>query len=196
MRIVIAGLLGGLVMFLWGFVSHMFTPLGAMGMQTLPVAQQDAVIATSKLAFGNTPGVYMVPGLENMDDYGDEGKMYEFSDRAAKNPYAFVVYQPEGHKMAQTMAPNLAKEFATNVVSAIVAAAIAIGLVGFGSRVIAVGLMGLFAWLAISVPYWNWYRFPTDFTIANLVIQVVGWTLAGVAIAWWLGRNERRRGTL
>ena len=196
MRIVIAGLLGGLVMFLWGFVSHMFTPLGAMGMHTMPIAQQDAVIATSKLAFGNMPGVYMVPGLENMDDYGDDAKMKAFGERAAGAPYAFVVYRPDGNNAASDMGPNLGKEFATNVVSAIVAAAIAIGLVGFGSRVIAVGLMGLFAWLSISVPYWNWYRFPTDFTVANLVMQVVGWTLAGVAIAWWLGRNERRRGSL
>ena len=196
MRIVIAGILGGLVMFLWGFVSHMATPLGSMGMHTLPVAQQDAVIATSKLAFGNTPGVYMVPGLEDMNDYGDEAKMKAFGERTKGAPYAFVVYRPDGNTAGAEMGPNLGKELATNVVSAIVAAAIAIGLVGFGSRVIAIGMMGLFAWLAISVPYWNWYRFPTDFTIANLVIQVVGWTLAGMAIAWWLGRNERRRGSL
>ena len=193
MRIVIAGLLGGLVMFLWGFVSHMFTPLGETGMQVLPIAQQDAVIATSKLAFGAKPGIYMVPGLERMEDYEDAAKMSELGERSAASPYAFVVYDPTPNPMANDMGPDLGKEFATNVVSAIVAAAIAVGLVGFGSRVLAVGMMGLFAWLSISVPYWNWDRFPIDFTIATLVMQVVGWTLAGFAIAWWLGRTERRR---
>ena len=43
MRVIIAGLLGGLVIFIWGAVSHMALPLGEMGMAQ--PANEDAVIA-------------------------------------------------------------------------------------------------------------------------------------------------------
>ena len=51
--------------------------------------------------------------------------------------------------------------------------------------------LGLFSWLTLSVPYWNWYRFPLDFTMGSLLEQVRGWMLAGIAMAWWLGRRAR-----
>ena len=102
-----------------------------------------------------------------------------------------MVYQPVGSD-GMAMGDNLAKEFATNVLCAgIVASVLALGPFGFGRRVRVAALLGLFAWLAINVPYWNWYRFPLDFTLASLIQQVVGWSLAGAAIAWWLGRGEK-----
>ena len=61
-----------------------------------------------------------------------------------------------------------------------------------GRRVLVGAAAGLFAWLAVSVPYWNWYMFPGDFTFGALLEQVIGWTLAAAAAAWWLGRGERR----
>jgi hypothetical protein len=51
----------------------------------------------------------------------------------------------------------------------------------------------VFGWLANIVPEWNWYRFPTDFLVGNLIEEAVGWTLGGIAIAWWLGRTAARR---
>ena len=35
-RVFFAGLLGGIVMFVWGAASHMALPLGEMGVQNLP----------------------------------------------------------------------------------------------------------------------------------------------------------------
>ena len=61
-RIVIAALVGGLAMFIWGAVSHMATPLGEAGFKTMPAASEPAVIG----ALGaNVPddGLYMFPGI-------------------------------------------------------------------------------------------------------------------------------------
>ena len=55
-----------------------------------------------------------------------------------------------------------------------------------------VAAAALFSWLSVMVPYWNWYRFPTSFTVAGLIEQVVGWLLAGAVMAWWLGRRPRQ----
>jgi hypothetical protein len=59
------------------------------------------------------------------------------------------------------------------------------GIVGgsYGQRVLFVALLGLIAWLSINVSYWNWYGFPTAFVLGEGIDQVVGWLLAGLAMA-------------
>jgi hypothetical protein len=54
----------------------------------------------------------------------------------------------------------------------------------FLARAGAVGLLGVFEWADISVSYWNWDKFPSTFTGAALLDQVIGWTLAGLVMAW------------
>jgi hypothetical protein len=188
MRVFIAALLGGVVMFLWGFVAHMVLPVGEMGMRA-PVAE-DAVLAATREGFSGE-GVYVVPWL-GPEGMNDKARSAAYSAKAVASPYAFVVYNPQGED-SLAMGDNLGKEFATNVLCAwIVAFVLALAPLAYGRRVLVAGLMGVFAWLAISVPYWNWYRVPLDFTLGSLIGQLVGWVLAGAAIAWWLGRGERR----
>jgi hypothetical protein len=168
----------------------MVLPLGEIGMQTVPVAQQDAVLAAAKQSFGKE-GVYIVPGFEHMDDYDDEAKRKAYGERATANPYAFVVYQPAGTDKVNDMGSSLAFQFGTTVLAAILAAfVVSFAAVGLGLRAALVFVMSLFAWVTVNVPYWNWYRFPLDFTLANLATEAVGWLLAGLAIAWWLGRGR------
>jgi hypothetical protein len=186
MRALVAGVLGGIVFFIWGAVAHMVLPIGQMGMRE--ASAEDPVIAAMK---DNLPGagVYMVPGL-SPQQMEDKAAVQAYSAKAKANPYAFIVYQPVGED-GTDMGDNLAKQAATDVLSGIVVAwVLSLGVVAFRRRVIAAAALGLFSWLTISAPYWNWYRFPTDFTVASLLEQVVGWLLAGVAIAWWLGRRE------
>ena len=62
--------------------------------------------------------------------------------------------------------------------------------VSFGTRVAMGGAMGLLAWFAANVPYWNWYRFPMDFTVGAWLDSGVGLLIASFPIAWWLGRSR------
>jgi hypothetical protein len=189
MRVLIAALLGGVIVFFWGFVAHTLLPIGGMGVRQ--ATAEEPVIAALR---ENLPGegVYLVPGLAP-ELYEDEAATAAYSAKAVANPNAFIVYQPVGED-GMAMGDNLGKEAATNVVAALVVAWV-LTLVGggFGRRVAVSTAMGLFSWLTVSVPYWNWYRFPLDFTLGNLISSVVGWLLAGFAMAWWIGRSERRR---
>ena len=189
MRILIAGIIGGLVMFMWGAVSHMLLPIGEMGMQ-VPTQQASAMTAMAPAM--SREGVYMFPSPPR-EDWQDETRMKAFAESAKGQPYAFVVYQPDGNPVNASMTGALAKQWGSDTLAAILAAwVLALGAFGFGKRVVIAAALGLFAWMAISVPFWNWYMFPTDFTIGTLLEQVIGWLLSGSAIAWWLGRGERR----
>ena len=189
MRILMAGLIGGLVMFMWGAVSHMLLPIGEMGMK-VPTEQASTIAALAPGTQG--AGVYMYPSPAK-EDWNDAAKMKAFAESAKGQPYAFVVYQPGGNPVNQSMTPSLVKQWGSDTLGAIIVAwVLALGAFGLGKRVLIAGALGLFAWVAISVPFWNWYMFPTDFTIGTLLEQVIGWLLSGSAIAWWLGRGERR----
>ncbi|NUO74625.1 MAG: hypothetical protein HOQ32_01285 [Lysobacter sp.] len=187
MRIAITGLIGAIVMFIWGAVAHMALPIGEMGIK-LP-AQQDAVLnALSQSAAGE--GVYMYPSMAP-EKWGDEAFRNGFIAENKDKAYAFVIYQPGGNPAIASMGPNLGKQFVSCLLGALLAAwVMALAARSFGRRVMIAGAMALFAWFALSVPYWNWYLYPIDFTLGALLEQVIGWLLAGSAMAWWLGRKE------
>ena len=190
MRILIAGILGGIAMFIWGAVAHTVLPLGEAGMHVgTPSA---ATLAALKQDSGGAgAGIYMLPSPTN-EVMADEKAMQAFASEHGNDAYAFVVYQPGGNPVMSDMGPALIKQFASDTLAALVVAfVLALGAFGFGKRVMIAGALGLFSWLTISVPYWNWYLFPLDFTLANLVEQVVGWLIAGAAMAFWLGRGGR-----
>jgi hypothetical protein len=185
MRILIAGLLGGIVLFAWGFFAHTILPIGEMGMQQ-PV-NEDVVLESVKSGLP-VAGIYMLPSLEP-EKWGDETAMKAWAEKAKANPYAYVVIAPSAADPA-AMGPQLTKQFIGNFLgSVIVAWLLAATAWGFGARVIGAAGMGVFAWIAAVVPMWTWYRFPTDFMVAGLIEQGVGWLLGGVVIAWWLGRK-------
>jgi hypothetical protein len=80
---------------------------------------------------------------------------------------------------------KLAVEFVCDALGALVLAWILLKLprdVGYGARVLIAGAAGLFAFVGADAQYWNWWGFPGDYTFAQLVMDVVGWLLAGLAL--------------
>ena len=185
MRIIIAALLGAIVMFLWQFVSHMLLPIGEMGFR----APQNEDVVIQAIASG-TPasGIYGLPYID-MKDFEDEAKQKAWVEKAKANRFAFVVVS-EPQADPASMGPQLGKQFVANLLGAlIIAFVLAATTWGFGARVLGSLGFGLFGWLLNIVPQWNWYRFPSDFMLGGLLDQGIGWLLAGIPIAWWLGRR-------
>lgn len=187
MRVLVAGLIGGIVIFAWGVAAHMALGLGNVGIR-MP-ANEDVVLNSLPEGLGHQPGVYILPSLDPKR-MGDEAVVKAYSAKAATSPYAWVVYLPQGEDMMQ-MGPQIGRQWASDTLAAL-ALAFVLGLAGVGFRRRVALAAAVFAWLGTTLPYWNWYRFPLDFTLAALVEQLVGWLLAGAAMAWWLGRSERR----
>jgi hypothetical protein len=185
MRVILAAIVGGIVVFFWGFLSHAVLPIGEIGMRVS--TDEDAVIAALK---ANLPeeGVYYVPYLDH-ETMRDEAKNQAWGEKSAANPNAFIAYQPVGRNSAQ-MGTMLITEGVTNVLSALIAAMIAwLAGSGFAARVMVVAGMGLFSFVTIHIPMWNWYRFPLEFTQGQGIVHIVGWILAGIAIALVLPRR-------
>ncbi|MDR3445447.1 MULTISPECIES: hypothetical protein [unclassified Dyella] len=189
MRVLVAALMGGIVMFIWGAVAHMALGLGDIGMHQ-PVAE-DTVLASLRPGLGEQAGVFLLPSIDPAK-MGDKTVMAAYSAKAKASPYAFMVYMPQGDDLSD-MSGRLPREWASDTLSALMLAFV-MGLAAFSfmTRLSIALAASVFAWLSTMVPYWNWYMFPTNFTVAALVEQVIGWLLAGAVMAWWLGRSNRR----
>ncbi len=61
MRILIAGILGGIVMFIWTSIAHMALPLGEAGINEIP--NESAVLGAMQSSIGDKTGLYIFPGL-------------------------------------------------------------------------------------------------------------------------------------
>ena len=82
---------------------------------------------------------------------------------------------------------QLVTEFITNVVSSLIAAFLVSQTLGslapFGKRMLFLTAIGLSAGIAVNVPHWNWYGFPTAFTLAEIFEHIVGFGLVGAVVA-------------
>jgi hypothetical protein len=177
LRILIAGVLGGIVLFNWGFVSHMVLPLGMMGMRSIP--DEGAVSVALKRDIPE-PGMYMVPGMDLSKNPTAE-QLKQREDKAKAGPSGLLIVNPLG--VDPDLTPHLIKEVLTNIVSALFAAMLLAQLrTNYAGRVLFIASLGLFAWIVVCVPNWNWYSYPLEFTVARAIDYVVGWLLVGIVI--------------
>jgi hypothetical protein len=178
-----AGLVGGLVVFAWSAVDHMLLPFGEMGLTQIPAEKEPAVLAQLKELPGN--GLYMYPRLEGKDAAAHEAWMR----KVASGPSGLLLYHPAGAPVMNT--GTFVGEIGADILAALIAAFVLsqLSLFGLLARAGLVSLLGVFAWLSISLSYLIWYGYPPAFVLAEGVDQVVGWFLGGLAMAALLRRR-------
>jgi len=188
-RLLIAGLAGGIAMFIWSALAHTALPLGETGLKM--VAPDSAVAATLQGELGDKAGLYGFPGVAG-DPHRDEAAMAAMTEKMKTGASGLIVYHAPGYNPA--MAPLMGKELALEVVQSLILAWLLSGLVvtGLVARTTAAALVGVAVGISTNGSYWNWWGFPADYTLAAIVIQIVGYTLAGLVIASilaWTGKT-------
>ena len=186
-RVVIAGILGGVVIFLWGYLAHTVLGLGEVGIKEL--SNEQAVVGALR-ASTSEPGLYFFPGV-GMTTGASPEQMRGAMQKAAGGPYGMVIWHPSG---AEFITPRrLGVQFGLNVVQALFAAILlscATSLSSYVSRVGFVFLAGVLAALSTNVEYWNWYSFPSNYTLGYMATQIIGFLLAGFVVAGFVKRSS------
>ena len=184
MKLLLAVLLGALAIFLWEFVAHMFTPLGEAGIRYMP--KPEAVSSSLESAIGDRAGMYMFPtgGLTTESSPEEQRKgMERMMEEMKTKPSGLLIYKPAG--TAFNFGKNLAVQFATDVVKAalLVVLLAHTGRATFGKRVGFVVVAGVLAAIVTNIPHWNWYSYDGTFTMAQIVMEIIGFACAGLVIA-------------
>jgi hypothetical protein len=190
-RILIAGIVGGIVMFFWNFVAHDLLPLGEMGVRIM--TNEDAVTGALQTNLGDTPGFYFFPSGGLTPGATREQKkaaMTKMEEQMASGAGGVLIYRP---KRVFNFPKRLIEQFATDLAEALLAVFLLAQtrISGFGGKVGFVLTAGILAAITTNVPYANWYGFPKDFTVGQMIIQIVGFLLVGIVAALMLKRTSQ-----
>lgn len=166
-RVLIAGIAGGILMFLWGGLWHDQLPTGLAGLRSLPGEQ--AVVNVLK-ANVPEPGMYLFPGLGVPDDAPFAQKkaaMNKLMGNPPTGPQGVLIYSPTGIGLSAKM---LVTEATTNIIQTLLVAFLLAqtGLKRFSSRLGFVFVLGLVAATTTNIscgtsisflPRGSWARF-------------------------------------
>lgn len=178
-RTLIAGLSGGLIVFVWGALSWMALPYHVESIDNLP---HEAQAVSTFLEAIPESGMYHYPGLPPADATAQQREAWEARVKAGPR-IPLMICRVEGSDPLP--AENFFFGFAGNLAAALLAA----GLLGvtalrsYGSRVLFVTLLGGFASLSSVLPNWTWWSFTGLYGTLEIGDLLIGWCLAGLAIA-------------
>jgi hypothetical protein len=184
MKILLTGILGGIVTFIWTSVAHMALPLGEAGIREIP--NESAVLSAMQSNIGDQTGLYIFPGRgveKNATRQEKNEAMKHMAEKMATNPSGILMYHAPGRRF--TIGKWLGIEFGTELLEAILVVFLLVQtrIVSFAGRVGFVLVAGILAAITTNVSYWNWYGFPCVYTASYMFIQIVGFLLVGVAAA-------------
>src|SRR2546421_10146660 len=179
-RILLAGIVGGVVMFVWNFVAHDLLPLGEMGVRVM--TNEDAITSALQTNLGDNMGFYIFPsGGLTPGATGEQKKaaMQKAEEQMASGAAGVLIYRP---KRIFNFPKRLVIQFATDVAEALLAVFLLAQtrITGFAGKVGFVLTAGILAAITTNVPYANWYGFPKDFTLGQMLTQTIGFLLVGI----------------
>jgi len=193
-RIVLAGLLGGVAMFIWMSLAHVVLPLGETGVQE--IQNEPAVLSALHAALGEKSGLYAFPATgvgPNASNQEKNAAMQRYDEKLAANPSGLLVYHPPGE--SGMTARRLVTEFLTELLEAflVVFLLAQTRIESFAGRLAFVTVAGIMASLGTNVSYWNWYGFPTNYTSVYILTQIVGFMCVGAVAGAVMRKTAPKR---
>jgi hypothetical protein len=181
----IAGLVGGLAMYVWMSIAHIATPLGATGVSM--ISGEEPLLTSMTAVLGDKPGLYMFPSMD------PAAPMQEYEKKLAANPSGLLIYRRAGGLALEPT--QLVGELIAEIVMVLLGVWLLskAALSSFGARLGFFCIIGLVASLWTNFSYWNWYTFPTSYTVTSVFTEFVGFLVAGLVIAGMLGRGQSMR---
>src|SRR6266702_1325806 len=182
-RILLSGVVAGFAFFIWLSVIHLATPLGQVGVRAIP--HEAEVVASIKNSIPNE-GFYFFPGAvaaPNATRAEKKAAMDSAMEKMKTTPTGIMVVFPNGKTplAPQQLITELLNDIAQGVLLAWLLAHSAMSTMGNKLKfALAVGLAATFV---TNISYWNWYGFPTDYTLAYMFGEVGGYLAMGLAIA-------------
>jgi hypothetical protein len=182
-RLLLAGLAGGAVLFVWDAVSRTVLPWPDRGLKQF---SHEWVVADAVTRFARGPGMYALPHPTYEDPVLSDTMNRALAERSRRlyrtGP---VVFASARFACGPPPPAQWAKSFLIQVLAALPVAWLLgrLAPAGFGARWSAVLVFALAACAAVHLPYWNWWNFSTRHTAVTVADALIGWGLAGLPLA-------------
>ena len=169
MREVLAVAAGGIVLFVWAFVSWTLLPWHDLAANRF--TNEPAVVQALR---ENAPraGVYHLPSAPEQ--------------RRAGARAAFVHVLPQGFEW------NVVRALVGQWIAALLVVLLLAHTAGLGywRRVLFVVLVGLAAAFVNPLPYWDWFGLSARYVVVTLLDALIAWFLAGLVMAMLVTGQE------
>jgi hypothetical protein len=190
-KVFLAGVLGGIAMFIWSFIAHDLLPLGEIGMRQF--RDEGPMLDAMKTNLGDAEGLYHFPGHRagpNATRQEKEDAMKRAMEKAASGPSGILLYHPTRQF---SFGKLLGVEFATELIEAILVVFLLAqtAIASFFGRVGFIFVAAILAAMATNVSYWNWYGFPSVYTVSYMSIQVIGFLCVGLVAGLLLRKTSQ-----
>jgi hypothetical protein len=175
-----SGLIGGLVVFIWGLISWMILP---WHQQCFHSFKHEERVASAIKDNAPMKGIYIIPYTFSHDENSSSKEMDRSMEKMEKGPFVFAAVVPEGLGL-QGVKP-LIFSFFFQVIGALILSWMFLQAKGLTLKKkvwmgclfgIGVGVLGVF-------PAWNWVGFSLGYVMMHMVDLVIGWSLAGYVLA-------------
>lgn len=186
MRHLVQAIVGGFILFAWTALAHTVLGLDSVGLKPLPAEARVLASVQQEVA---EPGLYLFPGealQPGLNLKERESAMARSMERARTGPAGLMLWHPRGHDYLSNA--QFAREYVGDLLCALLASVFlsltTFRVNSFLARTGFVAMLGVFAGLAVELPMWNRYGFPSEFLLAALFENLVGFTLVGLFLAW------------
>ncbi len=182
-KIIKGGLLGGIVLFIWGAISWTVLPWHT---KTLHQFSQESAVEVALANNAPHPGIYILPnpdgGKKGASGKEKEIRMKVTQEKMQKGPFAFVAMSPQG------LGPMSRHLFIAILIQVLTAGLMTWLLIKtenlrYFEKVGFVVIFSLAASIFCELPNWNWWGFQTDFVLVTVLDHLVSGFLAGLVLA-------------
>lgn len=182
--LITGAIVGGIILFVWMMISWMALPWHKNAVYHF---DNEEAVSTAVLANAPQDGIYFLPDYIPEHDEEPEEQMKSLTNEGQKDvmtgPIVFASIRRHGMPLSMT------GRLFVSLIVAVVSAGIVSSVIrpmrarGYFFKVGAVTLIGFLIGFAAYVPHWNWWGFPFSFVAMDICDLVIGWFLAGLALA-------------
>jgi hypothetical protein len=179
-KTLIAGLVGGVILFVWSFLAWTVFPLHEPSLHRM--TNEDAVIAALQPQLRDK-AVYMFPKGPGMS--ADKATMDAWTEKMRRGPTGLIFYDPQGSDpmMASQMVIGLILDILSAALIAWFLARSTAMTASFLARAAYCAMFAIFVSVYTHLMSWNWMGYPVDFTVGLILDGIIGCFLAGLGIA-------------
>ncbi len=182
-KLILGGLIGGVIIYAWGVVSWMVLPFHSKSMEKFKddVAMQETIMMNVDKA-----GIYMLPTCPMKRGTADPAALKELKKQACAQfetgPVVYSVINPKG---IGPMWQSMTKGFAIQLLGALLAVWLLLqaNLKSYFRRVIFITVFSVAVAVLAYLPAWNWWGYPCFATLVDMADVVIAYVIASFAIA-------------
>lgn len=178
-KLLLAAVLGGLTLFVWGTISWVVLPWHNATLH--PIPNEQAVVDGMKSTLPKT-GVYLFPAMP-LDNTDAAMKAYE--EKMKAGPRGMIMYTAEGSDLMppSTFIYGFIFFFLSALLAAVLLSLAGSRLRTYTTRVFFVTILGIVMALDVHLGGWNWMGIPPDYTVVMALDSVLAWFLTGLVLA-------------